>query len=186
MLKFGIRSIIGLAAALAALPTHADVQEAVTNGLNAARLAPHAKHVVADMAALAALAAVPGDIVTVINGESGSREVREVVSVDDGLVIDSIVIERDRSIEVPVTETVVVGAGGVLGLQYTPANGLASVANFGHVLLVNPETGESSLHGVSVNEGGDYVVDAELAEAQVVIQYSRLETLPVAGGDANA
>lgn len=188
-LKFGISSIIGLAAALAGFATHAEVQQAVTDGLNAARLSPSAKHVVQDMAALAALAANPGDIVTVVAGESGGREVREVIAVDaGGLVTDSTVIERERSVEVPVTETVLVGEGGALPLQYAPAHGLASIANFGHVLHVNADTGENALYTVSIDEAGNYAVDAELAGAEVKIQYSKLETLAVseAGGGSMA
>lgn len=179
-LRFGISSIIGLTAALANVPSMASVQQAVTDGLAAARLAPANKYVVADMAALAELVAQPGDIVTVIAGDTGGREVREVVNVNnDGLVVDSIIIERERSIEVPVTESVVVGAAGELALQYAPVHGLASIANFGNVLHVNADTGEHSLYPVTQNEGGAYVVDAEVAGAEVVIQYSRSVTLAV-------
>lgn len=184
-MKFGMSSIIGLAAALASFATQAQVEQAIANGLNAARLAPNAKHVVADMAGLAVLVANPGDIVTVLHGDTGSREVREVVAVNaDGQVADSVVIERERSVEVLVTETVLVGDGGALVLQYPPAHGLASIANFGNVLHTNADTGESSIYPVSVTEGGDYAVDAELVGAEVKIQYSRYETLAVsdAGG----
>lgn len=178
-LKFGISSILGLGAALAALPTRANVQQAVADGIAAARLAPAAKYVVATMADLAALVANPGDIVTVVNGESGGREVREVVAIDaDRFVTDSIVIERERSIEVPATETVTVGEGGGLPLAYAPTFGRASIANFGHVLHIDAGTGENSLYPVAEVEGG-FAVDADLAGQEVVIQYSHRETLAV-------
>lgn len=185
-LRLGISSIIGLGAALAAVPSQASVQQAIADGLAAARLAPADKYVVADMPALAALQAKPGDIVTVVAGQTGGREVREVVTVDaEGQVIDSVIIERDRTVEVPVTETLVVGETGLLGLQYPPAYGLASIANFGNVLHVNAETGEHSLYPVSDTEDG-LAVDAELAGAEVRIQYSRSVTLAVSDALPNA
>jgi hypothetical protein len=185
-LRFGISSIIGLAAALAAVPTQASVNQAINDALAAARLAPAAKYIVDDMASLAALQAKPGDIVTVVAGETGAREVREVVTVDgDGIVTDSIIIERERSVEVPVTETVLGGEGGVLALQYPLAHGLASIANFGNVLHVNADTGEHSLYPVTEGEG-NLVVDAELAGAEVKVQYSRSVTLAVSDAQPNS
>ena len=178
-LRFGLSSIIGLSALLATFATQAHVAQAVQDGLTAARLAPSQKFVVQTMAQLAALEAAPGDIVTVVTGVSGGREVREVIAVDaNGQVSDSIVIERERSVEVPVTEVLVVGEDGALALGFAPANGLASIGNFGNVLHTGAN-GESALYGVSLNEAGSYVVDTALSGESVKIQYSRLVSLAV-------
>lgn len=185
-LKFGLSSIAGLAALLGTFATQAHVAQAVQDGLASARLAPSQKFVVQTMGQLAELVANPGDIVTVVTGASGGREVREVISIDEfGHVADSIVIERERSVEVPVTEAVVVGENGSLALAYAPANGLASINNFGNVLHTGA-TGESALHTVSLNEAGIYVVDTELAGETVKIQYSRLVSLAVSETAPNA
>ncbi len=185
-LKFGISSIAGLAALLGTFATQAHVAQAVQDGLASARLAPSQKFVVQTMAQLATLAANPGDIVTVVTGQSGGREVREVISIDaNGLVVDSIVIERERSVEVPVSESVVVGEDGSLALSYAPANGLASIGNFGNVLHTGAN-GESALHTVSTSDAGAFVVDTELAGEVVKIQYSRLVSLAVSETAPNA
>lgn len=185
-LKFGISSVLGLSALLATFTTKAQVDQAVQDGVALARLSPSQKFVVQTMAQLAGLVAHPGDIVTVVTGASGGREVREVISIDaDGHVADSIVIERERSVEVPVTETVAVSESGALPLAYAPANGLASIGNFGNVMHTDAN-GESALYTVSLNDAGTYVVDTELAGETVKIQYSRLVSLAVSETAPNA
>lgn len=174
-LKIGIASILGLAGALDARPVTADVEGMIA----AARLSPAQKFVVQTMDDFAALqGARPGDYVTVVVGASGEREVREVVAVyENGLIGDSVVVERDRDVETPVTEALQVGPNGELPLSYAPTHGLDSIQNFGNVLFTDPDTGESALYGVVDNGAGGFEVDPELAGKVVKIQYTHTTVL---------
>lgn len=174
-LKIGVASILGLGAALAARPVAADVEGMI----NAARLSPAQKFVVQTMDDLAALeGARPGDYVTVVTGASGEREVREVVSLyESGLISDSVIVERDRDVEVPVTEVVAVGQNGELPLSYAPTHGLDSILNFGNVLFTDADTGESAIYPVVDNGAGGFAVDIELAGKNVKVQYIRTAVL---------
>ena len=177
-LKFGLASIVGLAAALLARPEVLQVQAMI----DAARLSPAAKYVVQTMEDFAALAGTrPGDFVTVVVGDSGGREVREVVAVyENGLIGDSVVVERDRDVSRPVTESIEVGQNGALELGYVPANGLDSIANFGNVLFTDPDTGESALYAVVDDGTGAFAVAPELAGKTVKIQYTHTQVLAAA------
>ena len=180
-LKISIASILGLGAALAARPVSADVE----NMINAARLSPAQKFVVQTMDDLAALeGARPGDYVTVVTGASGEREVREVVAIENGLITDSVIVERDRDVEVPVTEVVVVGQNGELPLSYAPTHGLDSILNFGNVLFTDADTGESAIYPVVDGGAGTFEVDPELAGKPVKVQYIR--TAVLAAGTSTA
>jgi hypothetical protein len=173
-LKIGIASILGLAAALAARPEAAEVENMIT----AARLSPVQKFVVPAMADLDALeGARPGDYVTVVTGASGEREVREVVAIENGLIIDSVIVERDRDVQAPVTEVVEVGPNGELPLSYAPTHGLDSILNFGNVLFTDQDTGESVIYPVVDGGAGVFEVDPELAGKNVKVQYIRTTVL---------
>lgn len=128
---------------------------------------------VADSGELQALTGLAvGDEVVVTAGNSGGREVHEITSVNDlGQPLTTIVVLEQRSVEVTVSESVIVADGGVITLSEAPKSGLSSILNFGAVRYTDSE-GVSGDYKVTQDDvTGAFAVDAELIGQVVQIQY---------------
>lgn len=139
----------------------------------------NSNRIVADSVELQALTGLAvGDEVVVTVGNSGGREVHEVTSVSDaGQPLTTAVVLEQRSVDVTVSESVIVADGGVIALSEAPKSGLSSILNFGAVRYTDPD-GVSGDYKVTQDDvTGAFAVDAELAGQVAQIQYVVTRTL---------